>query len=404
MLPNKICSVPERLTSLTLILFLEALPGTMKRKRSELLSDKHHDPPRYSFENGLRYVKPYYFEYSTFAKERWYGKPLLDVFKQDFKDKPAEYYNSAIKNGLITINDSSAHPDQKVCPNDVISHLIHRHEAPVVETLIKVVHEDEDMIVIDKPASIPVSQSLSSYSSQVHPSGRYNHNSLVGILKAERGLDHLSVINRLDRLTSGIVIMGKSREGAAKLHGLMESGGLKKEYICRVRGDFPDTIKECNSPIKTASFKLALNVVAEDGKECRTLFKKIAFDGRFSFIKASPVTGRTHQIRVHLRHLGYPICNDPLYNDDPIWGAASASLGQEQLAKVIEHFANADDEYTGYSVSSSETCIDCANPRPDPDCTKMFLCLHAFRYSGPEFSFRTDLPEWALCIDSKLLD
>lgn len=218
-------------------------------------------------------------------------------------------------------------------------------------------------------------------------------------MKHERGLDHLSVINRLDRVTSGIVILAKNMESAAKWHQNMEDGKLTKQYVCKVKGDFPDDIKSCDAPIKTVNFKLGLNVVAADGKECLTNFEKILFDGQYSYLKAMPVTGRTHQIRVHLHHLGYHIVNDPLYNDSKAWkGVQRENVTAEDIQRIVNCLNEAEEkEYEGGKdvLDDAHTCLDCVMPKPDPLESDTYICLHAYQYSGPDFTFTTDYPEWA---------
>lgn len=134
------------------------------------------------------------------------------------------------------MNDQRCCLDYTINNSDLISHKIHRHEPPIVDTCIDILFFDEELLVINKPSSIPV-----------HPSGRYNANSLVEILKSKYGLHHLSskfyvlkriVINRLDRLVSGIVILAVNSVSARNLHSLMISNSLIKEYVCVVKGDF----------------------------------------------------------------------------------------------------------------------------------------------------------------------
>lgn len=175
---------------------------------------------------------------------------------------------------------------------------------------------------------------------------------------------------------------------------------LKKEYICKVKGDFPDTITSCDARIKTANFKLGLNMVASDGKECLTNFEKLSFDGEYSFLKAMPVTGRTHQIRVHVHHLGHHIVNDPLYNDSPAWREAKMKndLSEQDIQRIVDSL-NEDDkeEYKDGEdvIDSVHSCLDCAITKPDPVESDTFICLHAYKYSGLGFEFTTNLPEWA---------
>src|ERR1700712_6107833 len=107
---------------------------------------------------------------------------------------------------------------------DVISHTLHRHEPPVTAQDISVVHEDDDIIFINKPAGVPV-----------HPAGRYNYNSIVEIMRAERHFTFNPLpCNRLDRLTSGIMFIGKHRAAADKMTVQIKDRTVKKEYIARV--------------------------------------------------------------------------------------------------------------------------------------------------------------------------
>jgi tRNA pseudouridine synthase 9 len=131
-------------------------------------------PRPYYLSDGLRRVAPYHFTYNTFCKQRWRGREILDVFASEFRDRPREYYRSAIESGEIVINGKPCEDVHTVIKNgDVISHTLHRHEPPVTAQPIGVVSETDSMIVIDKPAGVPV-----------HPAGRYNYNSVIEIMRA----------------------------------------------------------------------------------------------------------------------------------------------------------------------------------------------------------------------------
>lgn len=228
---------------------------------------------------------------------------------------------------------------------DTISHTLHRHEPPVTAQPIGIVHEDDDIIVINKPAGVPV-----------HPAGRYNYNSVVEIMRAERGLQWNPLpCNRLDRLTSGIMFIGKHRQAAEAMTVQLTQRTVKKEYIARVIGEFPEGEIVCEQPILQISPKLGLNRIRANGKHARTVFRRIAYYGPkqkddanpednaglgpgvngdgmawkkkkgYSIVRCLPLTGRTHQIRVHLQFLGHPIANDPIYCNQRVFGS---NLGQ----------------------------------------------------------------------------
>lgn len=259
--------------------------------------------------------------------------------------------------------------DHPMKNGEMISHTLHRHEPPVTSLPIGVVHEDDDMIVIDKPAGVPV-----------HPAGRYTYNSIIEIMRAERayGFNPLPC-NRLDRLTSGVMFVGKHAKAAEEVSKLLRSqGGVQKEYVARVKGKFPDGVVLCDQPMLKVSPQLGLNRARASGKEARTKFRRLAYypptattrtqtTGRnkhfdddpatpptdlgidsaadttagaatppasdlddeegYSIVHCAPLTGRTHQLRVHLQFLGHPITNDPIYSNRRVFGP---NLGREE--------------------------------------------------------------------------
>lgn len=130
---------------------------------------------KYVIDGALRRVPPYYFTYLTFCKMRWRDRNLLEVFSSEFRDKDRQYYKEAIEGGQVTINQKVANLETIVRNGDQISHRTHKHEPPVTSRKIKIVYEDDELVVIDKPSGIPV-----------HPTGRYRFNTVVMVLKHEQ--------------------------------------------------------------------------------------------------------------------------------------------------------------------------------------------------------------------------
>lgn len=213
-------------------------------------------------------------------------------------------------------------------------------------------------------------------------------------------------LNRLDRITSGLMLISKNSQQADKMAQEMRHGDIKKEYLCRVTGEFPSTPIVCSEPIKTLGYTVNLNYVdQEGGKSCSTLFERLSYNGRTSLVRCQPLTGRTHQIRVHLRYLGYPIANDPMYGYATAW---SDPLSQGQIQDVIQSMIeNAPYDYMDDDplvVASAvgggvvPRCQVCRVPLPpsDPVPAQLALWLHAYKYSGKHWTFQTpDLPLWA---------
>ncbi|KAG8238539.1 hypothetical protein J437_LFUL018353 [Ladona fulva] len=106
---------------------------------------------------GLRKVYPYHFTFTTFTKGRWVGQKILDVFVKEFRSNPAEEYEKSIRDGSLTVNCKKVDVNYCLKHNELLSNTVHRHEVPVTAEPITIVHADKDLVVVNKPASIPVS-------------------------------------------------------------------------------------------------------------------------------------------------------------------------------------------------------------------------------------------------------
>ncbi|XP_069113148.1 pseudouridylate synthase RPUSD2-like [Argopecten irradians] len=284
----------------------------------------------YYYENGLRKVYPYYFKFESHVKKRWVGQSLFKVLKEFQNDQEGKFktMEEVLKDGDITLNGKVVTIDKILKDNDFISHRIHRHENPVIGTPLEIVVDNDDVIVINKPSSIPV-----------HPCGRYRYNSIPFILGKDLGYTNLRTIYRLDRLTSGLLIMAKSAEKTREMEDDILQRRVRKEYLARVEGRFPDGIIECDQPLGVLSSKDSLYGVVPGGKESKTVFEFISYNGSSSLIRCLPQTGRTHQIRLHLQYLGFPIKNDPMYNKG-CFGPNNAKDGilEKPLEEIVKSF------------------------------------------------------------------
>ncbi|KAJ6497410.1 pseudouridine synthase [Mycena sanguinolenta] len=266
---------------------------------------------------GLKKVQPYWYPYTTMAKLRWLNRELLEVVSSEFRDRSMEYYRYALESGVTTVNGKVARPDTIIKNGDRIENIVHRHEPPVTSTPIKILHHDveREFIVVDKPGSIPV-----------HGTGRYFKNTLIEILQHEFGFKTYPV-NRLDRLTSGLMILPLSSKCAHTMAKEFEVNTVHKEYVTRCKGQFPEEEITCEEPLITLDRQMGLNVVHPEGKPAKTVFKRIRYDANTdtSVVLCQSSTPPTHQIRVHLQFLGHSVANDPVYSEKRIWGE---SLGK----------------------------------------------------------------------------
>ncbi|KAE8244684.1 hypothetical protein A4X13_0g6368 [Tilletia indica] len=269
----------------------------------------------------LRHCPPYWHVYQTSAKRRWYDRELLEMLVTEFRDRTKEYYHWAIHTGLCQVNHQKTDPRYCLKNGDVMSNRVHRHEPPVTTDPVKILFRDEEKghLVVRKPGSIPV-----------HAAGRYGKHTLIHMIKHDLNVPVIYTTNRLDRLTSGLMVCSTTKEAAQKIGDQFTRGLVRKAYVCRVKGCFPEEEIDCREPILAIDRQAGVNLVHPLGKECQTIFKRISYDADTdtSVVYCRPITGRTHQIRVHAQYLGYPIPNDPLYNHS-IWEQYPATCFKE---------------------------------------------------------------------------
>ncbi|ALC39283.1 RluA-2 [Drosophila busckii] len=386
-------------------------------------NEERYDETSYYIENSLRKVYPYFFTFTTFTKGRWVGESILDVFSREFRAQPPEEYKRSIEAGTLTVNHEQVPIDYKLKHNDLLANTVHRHEVPVTAQPISIVHMDEHIVVVNKPASIPV-----------HPCGRYRHNTAIFILAKEFNLRNLLTIHRLDRLTSGLLLFGRTKEKARELEQQIRNRQVQKEYVCRVEGHFPDGLIECNEPIEVVSYKIGVCRVSAKGKDCKTTFKKLAQADNYSIVQC------------------FPILNDPLYNHEvfgPLKGRGGDTGGKtsQQLINDLINIHNAENwlgiegevqlplaQDNDVALSSPvqvvatavapktllehnvatqtghdepDSCYNAAKLTTDPNCNEckityrepqpkdLVMYLHAWKYKGIGWSYETKLPSWA---------
>ncbi len=202
-----------------------------------------------------------------------------------------------------------------------------------MEKLFDIVHEDENLLVIHKPADLVC-----------HPTKGDEYSSLISrariYLKTE---SEPRLVNRLDRETSGLVVIAKNFETAGELGKVWESRTVQKEYLAIVHGHIAEEQGMIDAPLgKDESSVVAVkDCVRADGAPAQTGFfveKRFVRDGKnFTLLRVAPRTGRKHQIRIHLAHHGHPIVGDKIYGGDPdlYLALVERRLTEEQRARLI---------------------------------------------------------------------
>lgn len=480
----------------------------------------------------IRTVEPYPYTFSTFVKARWVGRTILDVYSTEFGSYPSSYYESAITQGRILVSDQVVPIDHVIKGNDVLTHTVHRHEPGVAvslkeEPFVHILQETENVLVVEKPGTLPV-----------HPCGGYHVQSLMNLLEPKFG--KLYTIHRLDRLTGGLVILGKTSAVAQEWGKAIMNHSCQKVYLARVKGKFPMNAPKSlprllgqksdlpdrgvflvetassptreameteiykaaqqnnayglwvtqgeGTPLSEASMQDVFNsqfnyddwlsdstskkndlkwlhlacptriaqpkdgiceagafehldekVYLKSVKPAETSFGVLSYDDESdsTLVICRPQTGRTHQIRLHLQHLGHPIANDPNYGGD-IWygnneGQEASRVAQTRLNSIAETNQGDIQATTTIDVPATEkeiqqgvvgtkrqdeetiheyikrTCVWCSRSRNTTGNTPRdvleFLVrspgiwLHAFQYTFKDdqglHTFRCPPPTWA---------
>ncbi len=232
------------------------------------------------------------------------GLPLLDVLGAMFPHLPPDYWQDRFDRQLMLNADRQAVAAvHRVRCGEVYLHRTPANIEPAVNSAIRLLHEDVALVVVDKSAPMPL-----------HPSGRFNRNSLQWILNQVYAPQKLRPVHRLDANTTGVVVLARTRHFASQLQSQFADGEVEKHYLTRVQGRPSSVSFACDAPIGVDTTELGGRIVADDGQPARTEFRLLhEFGDGTSLLAARPITGRTNQIRVHLQHLGLPICGEQAY-------------------------------------------------------------------------------------------
>ena len=243
------------------------------------------------------------------------GQQLLDFISQRFTYRSREEWQAELAADRFLLNDGKARSDYILAQGDRLAYLMPALVEPPVDSNYTVIHEDDDLLVIDKPAPLPC-----------HPGGRFFAHTLWALLKENHGLAEPRLVNRLDRETSGIVLVAKNKVAARLCQEQFAQRRVEKVYLVVVEGDFPDTAvsveavgwlgPDLNSAIrKKMRFYPEQNDAPPGAVESSTAFRRLSGtnNNTLSLLEARPHTGRCHQIRASLLHLGFPVVGDKLY-------------------------------------------------------------------------------------------
>lgn len=257
------------------------------------------------------------------------GWSVVEFLAHRFPYHSREGWTQRVVDQWVRVNDAVVTPEHVVHKSDAVAYTI-LHAEPPVDDRYDVLFEDDHYLAVAKSGNIPV-----------HACGIYIVNTLIARLRADFGAS-INLAHRLDRETSGVVVLAKHRDANRLLARMFERGQVEKGYLAVVHGRVGERESIIDAPIGKIDARFQYPVeyawgkendlatylpkrrVDPDGKHARTRVEVIGYHGDFTTLRAIPQQGRTNQIRVHVAHAGHPIVGDKIYS-------LSGEVREEQL-------------------------------------------------------------------------
>jgi 23S rRNA pseudouridine955/2504/2580 synthase len=279
------------------------------------------------------------------------GQRIDNYLIARLKGVPKSHIYRILRSGEVRVNSKRVQAAQRVAGGDRIRippvRVAERGEAePAPHFRLPVLHEDDDLVAIDKPAGLAV-----------HGGSGIAHGVIESLRSMRPQARFLELVHRLDRETSGVLLVAKKRSALTALHEMLRGRDIDKRYLAGVKGRFRNERQRVRLALeKRAAATGGKHVrVSDEGQAAETVFHRVARGEEYSLLEAELLTGRTHQIRVHLAHLGHPVLGDDKYGDFEL----NRRLRKHGLKRMFLHAAS-----LAFTHPSSGTALRIVAPLP----------------------------------------
>ena len=259
------------------------------------------------------------------------GQRIDNYLIRHLKGVPKSHVYRILRSGEVRVNSRRVGPDYRLVAGDRLRLpplRLAASTAPSGRFEPEILFEDDSMLVINKPAGMAV-----------HGGSGISLGVIEGLRNTRGEERFLELVHRLDRDTSGVLMLAKKRSVLVALHRQLQDGGVGKFYLCLVKGRWQERKRLVDLPLQKRVTAVGERRVSVDreGSHAVTVFRLQRLIGPYSLLEAELKTGRTHQIRVHLAHLGFPLIGDDKYGDF----ALNKSLVKAGLKRMFLHAARA---------------------------------------------------------------
>ncbi|MDO6535458.1 23S rRNA pseudouridine(955/2504/2580) synthase RluC [Alteromonas stellipolaris] len=262
------------------------------------------------------------------------GQRVDNFLRTQLKGVPKSMIYRILRKGEVRVNKGRVKPEYKLVADDVVRIPPVRVSegtpgpSPKLDKIAalesQILFEDERIIVINKPSGIAV-----------HGGSGLSFGLIEGLRALRPDANFMELVHRLDRDTSGCILIAKKRSALRHMHEQLRTGKMDKRYQALVAGQWPENRFKVKAPLRKNVLQSGERMVSvsEDGKPSETRYRILQKFDTATLVEASPITGRTHQIRVHCLHAQHPIACDPKYGDAEF----DESMRQKGLNRLFLH-------------------------------------------------------------------